>query len=487
MPNQAFVVPQMPPISPGSMVQDNSQGPKLQGKLYTSTDMKTQSSNKQRLNMRSAGKGKPNADSSTPEPTKKGKRININMKQDDSYNGAVLINLPKPAPVSFKSGLDPKVTASDFVRPIEGRCSTFHMTACEIHIPTLVGNPLKQYYNEILSFAIQSKMQKEVNFNVLQGNEFTEDKIQSALNAGIRALQVYHYYAGWQVLAANYKNNNDAISKANSLITPDMNWQLTNLKQKLANVPVPPIFANYVRYMMSVFSSGKEPGCALLRIAPTEPQVVSGICTMIRANDITVVNGLLDDPENERVFNLISRVTPSWQLGDFETIPDTPQYDPQFCTIFANLPFVTTFNNVPDYNPKVNDITQSILYNSYVNDLDGGALASTSAFTANTFSGLTPGLIKVYSNVNSRRSWYIIGGVKTWHAVTTSPFLNRSRKETYYNTEAAGNPVASGHLFGALMVDFVAMNTVSQIAESFLLHLFSLDKIQGKNKTLTRR
>lgn len=419
----------------------------------------------------------------TQSPTSDG---TLTTKHSTGYS---LYTAPKPAPVHLDTGIIPNTYSSDVMNAVEDVCSPLHVTCAKLYLPSVADTTapdLYSYFKNVIGFDIQSKAQSNVGFKLDISTILTVDNIRDFLNDVLYALQIYMYYRGIMAFGMNTANKNEGMTTLRQGLTPDDILNLNELGMRLADTPIPPKMLDAVRYLFSTFASGDSSGATLLKIVP-----LASSDTMLDSNAIVnALNALngetvssVTHAKNPEVAALLRRSVRHWVNPNIMDPPDIPLYDPQFKSIFSNLPFVYYNGTTIAKVPSVTSVSQEIDYNSFTNSLDGAAFAFTSIYVSGNYKPLllTPlAGATVDANGNSRRSFYAVSGVKKFYPVQSYNFLKRSRQESY--TLDATNAVVTNHLAGAVRCKGVSYNSLIETSYKVFDYLLSLDTIKSNQQ-----
>jgi len=402
------------------------------------------------------------------KPPSKGEQFDV---MNASYG---LSKAPNPKPVMLNSGIAPPCYANDFMTPVENSCSPMHVSAQVLGLPQTAANTVCDYLLKTIAFDIQTRAQVNVNFN-LDLTVFSATQIVSSMNDVIRALQVYFYYTSILSYEANTRNKNSAMIDLRSKITSQMISDLTSLGRRLEDTPCPPRIVQWIRYMSMNYLSGNSQGAPLIKIAPSFDFNTN---TTLIASTLTT----LTSTANTNLFVLMRRSIPQWRIGTLFDVPTIPVFDPNFLTIFANLS-VNTYNGAnANLYTQVTLTSDSLMYNSFDNRLDGAAFAMCSASVP--VQGQVPGLSvpSLSGSVSSRKSFYAVSGVISWYDSSKYQFLAVNRAETYRVVNLADTTLGKAHLSGAEMCQGVSVDSLVQNAKNFLDFLFNVRTIASDGK-----
>lgn len=393
-----------------------------------------------------------------------------------------LSNAPNPMPVSLDSGIKPNTYVTSYLEAEENECSPCHLSSIKLAFPDAASQKLFDFFNEVLAFDIQTRAQANVSFNLDIASQFTPADILETMNVILNSLSIYYYYDSIISYHSNALNNNEGMVYLRQGITTEMLDDLSQLKRKLMNVPIPPNMYEFVRYLFSTYMSSTNNQSPIIKICPfnlaNTAQSASSITSAI--SDLTLSNGV----NVSRVLSLLRRAIPQWYNRQMESVPDVGLYDPNFNSIFANLPF-ESYDVALTQFPTVATEGIDFKYNSYTNYLDGAAFALTGCYvTAN--AAWAPGLVTPMASGTagfrtSRRSYYEVGGTKNFYDVKAYDQLRYNRGETYV-IESTGSTVTGFHIYGTDRCLSVNNNTVRETCYKVMEWLLSLDTIANTNK-----
>jgi len=411
----------------------------------------------------------------------------------DSSTGGTTMNAsyglskaPNPKAVHLNSGIMPNAYSNDYMVPMLNSCSPMHVNNVIMGIPTSATHPLNVYFLNTIAFDVQTRAQSNITFNIDVANTLTTANLLTAMNAGIRALQVYYFYASILSYESDARNKNSAMIALRNLLTPQLISDLAVLGRRLEDTPMPPRLVEWVRYLSMNFLSGDSQGSPIIKFGADWDCLTAVNAVSLASAALTGLNA----GSNNAVFSLIRRAIPKWRIGTLYDVPTTPVFDKNFVTIFANSPqqYQDT-GSTYRATPSVTLATDAIAYNSYNNKLDGAAYVCCSANMSGTwYPGLfTP--ITNGANPRSRLSYYTNGTTATWYGTDLYSFLTSAREETYQIQYPNNVAPVSVHLFGSDKLQGVSINSLLQTAQNFLDFLFAVDQIpvRGKLSSFNRK
>lgn len=402
-----------------------------------------------------------------------------NSAMNSSYG---LSKAPNPKPVYLNSGIMPNAYANDYMKAKQNLCIPMHVSNVYLGIPTSALNSLYSYFTSTLAFDIQTRAQANVGFNLNVSTDLTPTLLLTAFNSGIRALQIYYYYASILSYESNPQNKNDGMINLRSLMTPQIISDLTQLGRRLEDTPMPPRIVEWVRYMSMNFLSGDTQGAPIIKLG-IQPEAMGTSPSLTLVSDALAT---LQTSTNNTVFALLRRAIPQWRIGTLYDVPTVPVYDKNFLTIFANTGvYFRDSASVVQRFPTMTNSTDAISYNSYHNRLDGAAYAMCSAYRVSS-GGWAPGICQPYQ-VNAtnytRQSWCDYNGTgAAWVNSADWYYATQSRQESYQVNSPTTGAAITAHLPGADKAQGVSIDSLTQTAQNFLDFLFNVEAIPVKGK-----
>lgn len=409
--------------------------------------------------------GKPKGESSS-RPT------NVFAAPASSGDSYALSPAPKPRDFILNSRIEPNAYANDYMAPTL-LCSPMHTSIVSLSIPTSVDNPMSKYFTDTICFDIQTRAQSGVSFSLDITTLLSSANLVGMFNSVIKALQIYYYYSSILSYESDSRNKNSGMIALRKTITPTILSDLSQLGKRLEDCTAPKALVEWVKYMNGNFSSGPSQGSPLLKFVLDGPMLdgTSAFTPALALSELTAYTNQ---------FSLIRKCIPSWRIGVLKDCHPTPTYDPNFITIFGNMPGLTkpAATYINSYN--VTDLNQAIPYNSFKNRLDGLAYAMGSVcITVASISSYVPGLCQPRGTngtyTDSRFSYWLVSGNPVWAPVSSYSFLAHSRNETAKFITGAASYIYP-HLSGAEMCQGVTGNSLLQSAQETLDFLFETRK-----------
>lgn len=406
-------------------------------------------------------------------------------------SGYALTKAPNPKPTQLDSGVIPNTYVSDYMNAIENQCVPLHLSHNWFQFPNYSGSALYSYFLNITAFDIQTKAQANVGFNVpVSGSNptFTAAQILTAFNSLANALQVYFYYSSIISYSSVPGNQNSGMNYLRQQIDPATLEYLSQLGKRLMDTPCPPKMLEMIRYLMSNYMSGATTNSSILKICPfaANPNGVQ----------LSAVAGAVSDlasDANNAVFTLLRRTVPQWKINTLYDPDPIPNFDPNFNTIIANLPFVYWNGSTNLIGPAIVAETDAIIYNSYTNVLDGAAYALAGGYSS-TVTNYLPGLIRALGTADaamkgeSRSSYYAVSGVSKFYNTALYPFIKKSRQETYQSSDD-GTILYTPHLYGTSRCQNVTANSIRETSMKVIDWMMDSESIKNPDvkATLTGR
>lgn len=388
-----------------------------------------------------------------------------------------LSKAPNPKKINLRSGIVPNAWANDGIVAVANKCLPMHITSASLQLPTGGSDFLDSYFRNNIAFAMQTRAQANVGFDILTGSNFTSQQIQTAMNATIKALQIYYWYTSILAFSADTKNKNEAMKNLRDNIGSATLNQLDILANRLESTPCPPRIVQWVKFFSSNYYSGDTQGAPIIKTCFGGTLVIFGN-DAFGASTVAAATAALSSAANNTVYTLMRRAIPQWTIKKLYDVPLTPIFSPQFLTVFSNLP-ATYYTTSAQYVNTVADTNTPISYNSYSNKLDGIAFGLCSAWNSST-SSHQPGLVAADAATmgvtsaggTTRVSWSSTGWI-----TSNATFPSQSRQDTY---TFDGTAVATPHLYGSDKLQNVNINALNQTCSNVLDFLFDTNSIPAK-------
>lgn len=422
--------------------------------------------------------GNKTSSNSGSKPNNQPSTSTITVFRDKKANNSyALSKAPNPKPISLNSGVKPNAFANDYMDAVENTCSPLHLHVSRFYIPTGATNPLSTYFKNNIAFDVQTRAQYNAGFGLDVSTKLTSDQIATAYNAVLYALQAYFYYSSILSYESDTRNKNAGMTYLRQQITTTILSDVQQLGRRLQDTPIPPHMVEWMRYMNGNFLSSDTQGAPLLKIAPNYSSI--GMTTS-STNVAAAALAALNTDANNTVYTLLRKAIPQWRTGILYDCPPTPTYDKNFITIFNNASSVCKPGAAVVYSSTVTNLDTNVQYNSYHNKLDGVAYAMTNVYisaNAEFYPGI---MVPQYSgavSIDSKVSYYNVGGVKGFYAAALNSFITHSRQDcTSYDTATAITP----HLFGSDRCQGVNGAALLASGQDSLEFLFNVDKIPLK-------
>lgn len=392
---------------------------------------------------------------------------------------------PRPVEVSFNSGIEPNVYAPYDLDAVN-YFSPMHISHAKIKYSKLLsGSKMSSYFQYVITFWFQIAAQRNVSFNVNAASTFTTANLLLYLDAITDALQIYYFYTSIITYCSNINNGNAAMRTLRSFMLSDDIDYLVMIRDRLQRMPIPPNLRTLIFWMNQNYQESSMPGSPIIKIMPmpfaTSPDANYEFTSLNSNYILSVFNSLSNDNVNN-IANLLAKIVPEWTKVPMDAPSGVALHDPQFNTLFSNLPFFgssSTGSSIKTPSTTGPDI--SCLYSSFTNSLDGGILGLFSAYDTSV-AAFTPSLLDTtlssgYGTTRfTPRISYLYGasgkGFYPCNVDGTVPF---TRGETYITTNAA----LAQCPYGAEQVLGVNVNAVSETGYQLLKWSLSLDSLES--------
>lgn len=422
---------------------------------------------------------------------------------DGGSNGPDIIEVVKPPEYTGSSGsghhpyrLDYNLTPTETLLNTGIRPNTYtplyhdfvsdyshglHMTGARLMLPYTATEQLYKFFSNVISFILQNKLQSAVSFSISM-SDLTPTKINTAFTALLNAIQVYYFYDSVLQYCNNPQNRNQGMISLRQTFTSDDINNLYEIRRLLAGLPIPPNMLTLAFYLNQNFVSGSTPGSSIIKMCPISFATTGAPVATTLSDVITA----LTDTTNRTIFTVMARACPNWINPSLPANSYNVIHDPNFTTIWRNLPYYhySTSGPVTVRRPTASTSDTEIKYTSDTNNLDGGAYGLMTAYQG---ASLVPSLIEVVTSqitsvVSTNR--FSFNGT-TWDYVYDKPQLTSQRGETYWCQGVVGsNPTYdyATHRFGTEICKAVTPNTITQTAFQLLEWMFTFDSIKPKSE-----
>lgn len=392
---------------------------------------------------------------------------------------------PRPVEVSFNSGIETNVYAPYNLDTIAG-FSPMHISHAKLKFSKLLaGSKMSNYFQYVITFWFQIAAQRNVSFNVNAASTFNTANLLLYLDAITDAIQIYYFYTSIITYCSNINNGNEAMRTLRSyLLADDMDYLLM-IRDRLARMPIPPNLKTLLFWMNQTYQESSMPGSPIIKIMPVPFGTsldANYLFNALNSNYIIgVFTALNSDPVNN-IANLLAKIVPEWTKQPLDAPSGVSLHDPQFNTLFANLPNPgSSITGTYTRTPAVSGSDNNANYCTFTNSLDGAMLGLFTAYDA-TITNWTPGLLDItllsgYATTRACTRISYLNGVsgKGFYPANSDGSCPMYRGETYYTTTAANTfiPYGSEQVYG------VNINSVSETGYQLLKWLMSLDTLES--------
>lgn len=382
---------------------------------------------------------------------------------------------PRPYAININSGIKHNTAAKVRLDADYASCP-LHISTVKLVFPNSGSDPrFLSWWDINITNKFQTLAQRRVGFNVNAPTVFSSSRLLNFYTIIANALMCYYSFA--KPLIYSPANRNDGVTFWRNNITPADIDLITQLHDALNNLPIPPFLNAWIFQCYGVYyRQSMNPNSPLWGLHSESLGTASG--TVFQGTDdstpLLANLDLLKGPNFIDTANMIARVFPSWQDTEkLFTTPTVAEFSPNMNTLFANLPFVGGSGY-----PRVAETTDTIVYNTYADSLDGLVLACSGAFNTTAGQWVPTLMVPVVNNCNngstpvSRLSYSNLSGTlgMQWSGEFTR--LSYSRGETYTNVGTTCHPFDK---FGAERCLFVTQNSLREVAYLAVEKLVGLD------------
>jgi hypothetical protein len=386
-----------------------------------------------------------------------------------------------PTEVRLATGIRPNVYSPDYHTAEVGYAAPLHVSIVNFRFPNVTANnTTAAYVIAAIMPDILNRVQSNVGFT-LPAN-FTSSNLVVTLNHLCAALEMYYSISRLLVYGNDPMNKNEALLYMRGQLTSSVTDDFLMLKRVLEGIPIPPNLNTMIFYFSQIYLSSELPGSPAIMTAPhpfTNGNPDWSSLSTIRSN--------LTNNVSTTIFSVLGKAFTNWYSVQPLTGISNPLHDPNFNTIWCNLPYDVSRLIAPTSSikgPPVTTITSEFRYNSWTNNLDGGAYALMSAWKTTTTTGWIPGFIipnatAVNSNyTTSRISWLDKGSGPSFFESDDTDHSTFSREETYTTSSRFTTPFFETHLaFGSERCFGVSPRSIQDTAIKLADWLMSFDTI----------
>lgn len=392
---------------------------------------------------------------------------------------------PDPIEVRLDTGIKPHTFVDNFEGSDEFYSSPFHMTWININIPNSVsdGDLLGYYNNRAVMFDFVNIIQRNITF-AIDLNKLTPQKITAALNDIIEGLQVFYEVSRYLVYTARSRNRNDGVLWFRDSISAQVidDWMV--LRRVLDGIPIPPQLNDLIYYVMQLYSGSELPSSGVIAFSCIPIDIETNLPVWSRITEcITKLND--NNSDNRYIYSVIGRAIPEWYETRIKTGTPGPKHDPDFTTVWANAPYVLQKQGAENVmqGPLVDNNESPIIYNSWINNLDGWAYAFMAAYNQGQDkwypSFIQPFPFTTVDGYTNRLSFYTFhNAYNPWVIPALYPFLLSARCETYV-LDAVTNTVYDyhSHYLTTEKARAVTVRTITESSKSLLEWVLDLASV----------
>lgn len=406
----------------------------------------------------------------------------------------------KPIEVRLSTDIKPNCYAPYFDEPAADR-TILHLTGASISFNSSVlkvSDRLYLYFDNVVSFIFQNIAQMSASFNIQAATVLTTAKLIAYFDALAGALQLYYFYGSIITYCDNPGNHNLGMLNLRAQMTAEDLNDLWQMKRLLNGFPIPPNLNTMCFYLMQTYKSSSLPGAELIKINPV-PFVTSADTTYYKftslvTGQIAAYTAALNTTDNRAIASLLSRVCPDWIAKELLVPGDIPLHDPQFSTIWSNLPGrCSDTAGALQRVPTASSSSVSVSYQSHTDELDGAVFGLTAICNTGSSNIYYPSLISSYvtssyftsgTRSTNRISFNIAGdGTNAFMPVCTYMDWAYGRGETYIITSG----LSAQRKLGTESILNVNIDSVRETAYALLEWLISLDSIGSGSKELKKK
>jgi len=341
---------------------------------------------------------------------------------------------PEPTEISFSTGIKPNCYVPE-VNTYESNYNfPIHVNICTFSFPTASSaSDAGTFFQNSVMYDLKNAISKNLTFSPPSAL-VTYSNLENAIDALCYALQVYYSITALLVYGNTPMNKHDGLLWLRDQIPGSITDSYYQLRRMLMSTPIPRNLNDTIFWLSQVYLSGETPSASVILTVPYG--FPNGVPTF--TNEInSAVSGLLSYTDT---YSLIGRAIPQWYATELKTGSPNFKYDGEYCTAWVNMPYWVTSTGTYVYNnlgPTITSSSSRIYYNSYVENLDGGVFALTSAWDS-TNSIYSPSLLVPVrtqvsaNNLTNRLSW--AGRSVGMIASDTNDSSAFGRDDTYTNS-----------------------------------------------------
>lgn len=400
-----------------------------------------------------------------------------------------------PTEIRLATGIDPNLYSPDFHTAEESYASPLHMSCVNFRIPTVVANnPTASYYTTAIVQDIFNRVQSNIGFTLPA--VFTAANFTATMNVLCEALELYYSISRLIVYGNDPRNKNEALLYLRGQLDQSTIDQFFMLKRLLEGEPIPPNLNAFIYYLSQIYCSSENPGAPVIMTCPHD-FTTAGVPSI--ATQISTARTNLVSPTTITILSVVGKAFKKWRATKLFAGVSNPKHDPNFNTIWINLPFdvakIAGANPYTVKGPSISSVTAEIKYNSWENNLDGGAYGVMSIWKDTPTTGWIPGFLLprpvtiTTEYTTSRISWMNRGGVTRFYDSDNDDCTAFARDETY-TTSSRFQTIANTSLpFGCERCFGASARSMGETATKLANWLFDIadmpepyekfDKVQG--------
>lgn len=234
----------------------------------------------------------------------------------------------------------------------------------------------------------------------------TNANIVKYYNYLITALYIYYFYTSVIAYTSDSRNRNAGLYQIRQAMTASDLVELSLLKLNIEQSLIPPFLLKMCHYFSGNFKQSMDPGSPLIKLLPWAMVKRStgvgfeGVAPSVTFPDsntysmLEYANRLMRDSTVRDITAVLARSYPTWMgqepLG-FET---SPEYDPDFITMFNNMQYTSmSSGHAREDLPEVSSADDVICFNVYSDAPDGWITSMLSIKDTSTDGKQGPGLL----------------------------------------------------------------------------------------------
>lgn len=345
--------------------------------------------------------------------------------------------------------------------------------------------PLSDFVQTIIRQNFLNALQRAVNFSIT----LTSANLLSYFNTVASVLSTYFFYKSILAYNSDPLNRNQGMLNLRQLISADDLNNLYELERLLLGTPLPPNLVNLIWWLNGNYSTSNLPQVALVKIMPKNYTYSSVDARFVALNTSPLISAVTALQSVVSTSQLIARAT-NWIVPSLPAYTSSPVYDLNFLTFFANSASLFGTSASPKWAPAIGISTNTIIYSTHTNELDGAAFGLCSIYDTPN-SRFLPSLWKpdaithgtaVGATQSNRWYWGTTGGGTVgWvdagnYDASQMPYTSPGGP-WIYNNISLGSGSDGMHKYNTQPVLGVNVATITQAAIQLVEWLFSIDAI----------